>query len=326
MDWKKLLPVAGIILLLYVLWRFNIEKIITVFSTINPLYAALSFLALPILLVLINIQWQMILKRQNIHVSFTYSLKNHLIGYFYGFITPGGLGNFLRALYLKNESNAPLPKCLANIVTYNTIDYISLFLLGSIGGLLLLGGHPFLLLFILLLLFSITILFIFFLRQRSSKHLFQRLLHTQVFQFIQRYMDDSIESFYEDLPSFRSLLVPFLFSFVSWTIFFTELYFIAQLFSIHVPYITMFFMLAITATVATIPISLYGLGMRDATLVALLGLYNIPPENSVSFTLFWFLIFWITPSTIGAFITLLESKKLPSRKNREKSKFNLFDH
>lgn len=316
MDWKKLLPVVGIVLLIYVLWRFNLSKILAVFTTINPFYAALGFLALPIILVIINIQWQMILKRQSIHVSFTYSLKNLLIGYFYGIITPGGFGNFLRALYLKHESNTPLPKCIANIVTYDTVDYISLFLIGSIGGLLLLGRYPFLFLLILLMLFTIAILFVFFLRQRTSKHLFQRLIRTQIFQIIQRYMDDQIDSFFEDLPSFKSLLIPFLFSFFSWVVFFTELYFISQLFSIRLPYVTLFFMFAIAGTVATIPVSLYGLGTRDATLVALLALYNIPPENSISFSLFWFMVFWITPSIIGAFVTILESKKLPARKKK----------
>jgi len=316
MDWKKLLPVFGIVLLIYVLWRFDVGKILSVFATLNPLYGALCFLGMPVIMLVVTVEWQMVLKRQCIHVSYAYSLKNFFIGFFYGFITPGGFGAYLRALYLKHESKAPLPKCVSNIITFNTLDYISLFLLGSIGGLFLLGRNPYLLVLILILLFSAIALLVFFLRQKASKHLFERLLHTQIFQFIQRYMDDSIESFYEDLPTFRSLLLPFLVSFFSWFVFFTELYFIAQLFSIHVPYVTFIFMVAIAATIATIPISLYGLGTRDATLVALLSLYNIPPENSVSFTLFWFVIFWITPSIIGAVITVLESKKLPARKNR----------
>jgi len=317
MDWKKLLPVFGIVLLVYVLWRFDVGKILSVFATLNPLYGALCFLGMPVIMLIVTVEWQMVLKRQCIHVSFVYSLKNFFIGFFYGFITPGGFGAYLRALYLKHESKAPLPKCVSNIITFNTLDYISLFLLGSIGGLFLLGRNPYLLVLILILLFSAIALLVFFLRQKASKHLFERLLRTQIFQFIQRYMDDSIESFYEDLPTFRSLLLPFLVSFFSWFVFFTELYFIAQLFNIHVPYVTFIFMVAIAATIATIPISLYGLGTRDVTLVALLSLYNIPPENSVSFTLFWFVIFWVTPSIIGAVITVLESKKLPARKNRD---------
>ena len=314
MDWKKSLPVVGIVLLVYVLWRFDLGKILAVFTTINPLYVALCFLGMPVIMLIVTFEWQLVLKRQCIHVSFVYSLKNFLIGYFYGFITPGGFGAYLRALYLKHESKAPLPKCVSNIITFNTLDYISLFLLGSIGGLFLLGRNLYLLVLILVLLFSAVALFVFFLRQKTSKHLFERLLRTQIFQFIQRYMDDSIESFYEDLPTFRSLLLPFLVSFFGWFVFFTELYLIAQLFAIHVPYVTFIFMVAIAATIATIPISLYGLGTRDATLVALLSLYGIQPQNSISFTLFWFVIFWVTPSIIGAFITVLESKKLPARK------------
>ena len=316
MDWKKLLPVIGIVLLLYILWRFDIEKIFSVFSTINPFYAALCFLGIPLIFVIFNIQWQMILKRQNIPVSFLYSLKNLFIGYFYGFITPGGLGAYLSAIYLKNESKTPLPKCVSNIITFNTIDYITIFILGAIGGLFLLGQYPYLFLLILLLLFSVSFIFIFYLRQKTSKNLFKKLLQTQIFQFIQQYVEDPIESFYDDLPSLKSLTLPFLISFLSWFIFYTELYFIAQLFNIHIPYITFLFMLAITSSIAIIPVSIYGLGTRDAILIALFSLYNIPPENSISFTLFWFTLFLITPSIIGAFITIVENKKLPSKKQK----------
>ncbi|VVB61016.1 Lysylphosphatidylglycerol synthase TM region [uncultured archaeon] len=316
MDWKKILPIIGIILFVYILWRFNIEKILFVFSTINLLYAILCFLGIPIIFCIFNIQWQMILKRQCIHVSFTYSFKNLFISYFYGFITPGGFGAYLSALYLKNESKTPLPKCVSNIITFNTIDYITIFILGSIGGLFLLGQYPYLFILILILLFFVSFLFIFFLRQKTSKHLFNKLLHTQIFEFIQHYVEDPIESFYEDLPSFKSLVIPFLISFFSWFVFYTELYFIAQLFNIHITYITFIFMLAITSSIAIIPISIYGLGTRDAIIVALFSLYNIPPENSISFTLFWFTLFLITPSIIGVFITVLENKKLPSKKQR----------
>jgi uncharacterized protein (TIRG00374 family) len=233
-----------------------------------------------------------------------------LIGYFYGFVTPGGFGNYLRALYLKQESNAPLPKCISNIITFNTVDLITLFLLSSIGGLFLLGQYPYLIVLSLFCLIMVIVVFTFFLRQKKSKQLFNRLLKTQIFQTIQRYINDPIETFYEDLPSFKDLRLPFLISFVGWVVFFTELFVIAQLFDIHVPFLTLFFMLAIAASIASVPISLYGLGTRDVALVGLLSIYNVPPENCISFTLLWFTIFWVTPSIIGAFITLLEHQRI----------------
>ena len=314
MDWKKLLPIAGILILIYILWRFDIEKILFVFSTLNPLYIILCFLSMPIFLIVLTIEWQLILRRQFINISYSYALKNMFIGYFYGFITPGGFGNYLRALYLRDESNAPLPKCISNIITFNTVDLITLFVLSSIGGLFLIGQYPYLIFLSLLCLFTVIVIFVFFLRQKKSKQLFDRLLKTQIFQAIQQYITDPIETFYEDLPTFKDLRLPFLVSIVGWIVFFTELYFIAQLFDISVPFLSLFFILAIAASIAAIPISLYGLGTRDVALVALLSLYNVPPENCISFTLLWFTIFWVTPSIIGVVITLLEHQRLPLRK------------
>lgn len=313
MDWKKLLPIVGIILLIYVLWKFNIEKIIAVFSTLDPFWAALCFLSIPLWIIVLNIEWQIILRKQNIHVSYTYSLKNIFIGYFYGLTTPGGFGNYLRALYLREESNAPLPKCISNIITFNTIDLITLFILSSIGGLFLLGQYPYLFILSIVFLFSATAVFIFFIRQNKSKQLFEKLLRTQVFQTLQKYMNDPIETFYEDLPKLRDLRLPFLISFVAWFIFFSELCLIARLFDINVPFFTLFIILLITATIASVPVSIYGVGTRDAALVGLLSLYGVSPENCISFTLFWFTVFWLTPSIIGAFITLVEHRKLPSK-------------
>ena len=270
---------------------------------------------MPLWLIIINIEWLLILRQQRIHISFPYALKNTYIGYFYGFVTPGGLGSYLRALYLKQESNAPLPKCLSNLVTFNTVELITLLLFGSIGGLFFLGQYPYLILLDLLLLFSVTVVFIFFIRQKKSKQLFDKLLKTQIFRSIQGFTNDPLQTFYEDLPSFKNLRLPFLISIISWSVFFTQLYFIAQLFEIHIPYLTMFFMCAIAATIATIPISISGVGTRDAALVGLLSVYNVPPANSISFTLFWFTIFWLTPGIIGAFVTLIEHKKFPIKIN-----------
>lgn len=320
MDWKKLLPFIGIIILIYILWRFDIGKILSVFSIIDSVYLALCFLGLPLMLLIFNFQWQMILKRQRIHVSFIHSLKFLLIGYFYGLIT-GGIGAYLSSLYLKNESKAPLLKCISNLVTYNTIDYITVLILGTIGGFFLLGRYPHFFVIIILMLFFFCFMLVYYLRQKASKNFFQRLLSTQIFEFIQQHVEDPLESFYEDLPSFRSLTIPFFFSFFSWIVFYTELYFIAQLFDIHIPYITFLFMLAMTSSIAIIPISINGLGTRDAVIVALFSLYLIPPENCISFTLFWFTLFILTPSIIGAIITVFEHKKLPSKKSKNIENF-----
>jgi len=142
MNLKKLLPIIGIIILLFIIATLDLNEIYVVFSNINPIYSFLCFFAILPVVILTNIQWQILLKKQRIHVSFFYSLKNIFIGYFYGFISPGGIGAYTRSLYLEHESSAPLGKCLSNIIIFNTIDYLSLLLLGAIGAVLLSSIYP----------------------------------------------------------------------------------------------------------------------------------------------------------------------------------------
>ena len=113
---KKILPVVGIIVLIVIFTTLDLRKIYDIFYSINPLYSLICFFAIIPILLLVNVEWQILLKKQKIKVDFLYSLKNIFIGYFYGFITPGGIGAYTRSLYLQEESKTPLPKCLSNII------------------------------------------------------------------------------------------------------------------------------------------------------------------------------------------------------------------
>ena len=126
MNFKRLLPIIGIIILVILIATLDLGKIYAVFSEINPLFSFIAFFAIVPVILMENVGWQIILKKQHIKVSFLYSIKNMFIGYFYGFISPGGIGAYTRALYLENESKSPLPKCFSNIIISNTIDFTSL--------------------------------------------------------------------------------------------------------------------------------------------------------------------------------------------------------
>ncbi len=309
MKLKRLVPLIGIIILIGIIYFFDPLKILAIFAGLPPLYAGLSFFAVVPVLINVNIVWQILLKKQKIHVGFWYSMKNILIGFFYGFITPGGFGAFLRAYYLREESKVPLPKCISNIITYNSMDFLALLLLGVIGGIFLLGNHPHIMIALVVMFVLLFSLFVFFLRQKTSKSWFNRLLKSRIFAAIQSYMDDLVESFYEDLPSFKDILLPFMLSIWGWMLMFTEMYLIGQLFSISVPFFSFVFSFAIANIIATIPISIYGLGTRDATLLTLFTVFAVIPERVISFSLFWFIIFWLTPSVLGGVVTFVESRK-----------------
>ena len=310
MNVRALLPAIGIIILGYILATLDFEIIISNFSNINPAYLILSFLSLVPILLITNYEWQLILKKQKIFVSFVYSLKNILVGYFYGFITPGGLGGYTRTLYLRDESGASIQKCVSNIIILNTIDYISLLLMGIIGGILISSKFPYLFVLILVMFIFVIFLFLLFLKKETLTNFLNKMLQHKIFNLLRNKMNLSIDSFFIDMPNPRDILVPFILSILGWIIRFSEFYLISKIFSIEVPYIYFILIVAIGNIVASLPITIYGLGTREIAMISLFSIFNVSPEKIVSLSVFWFVIIWLFPSILGAAIAVKENRCL----------------
>ncbi len=314
MNLKKILPIVGIIILVFILFNLDFKEIIRIFSGINPLYSFLCFFAVVPLLLMANIEWQLLLKKQKIHVSFWYSIKNFFFGYFFGFITPGGFGALARSVYLSEESKAPLPKCVSNIIIYNTVEFIAMFLVGAVGAIYLSSIYPSLFYIIILVMLLVIALFLFFFKSKISKVLFAKIVQSKVFATFKDRIEGSIDTFYEDLPKFKDVLLPLSISLTGWFLKCVMLFFISQLFLIDIFFVDFIMIMAVADVIASIPISIYGIGTREAALIPLFYAFNpaITTEQIVSLSLFWFVIIWLMPSIIGAFLILHETKKQES--------------
>ncbi|UCD13983.1 MAG: flippase-like domain-containing protein [Thermoplasmatales archaeon] len=312
MGVKKLLPIIGIVLLLYILSTMDVGKIIDVFLHINLWYAILSILAIVPVLLIYNFEWQLILKKHSIKVSYTYSLKNTFIGFFYGFITPGGLGGYTRALHLKDESGETIQKCFVNLLIINTIDYLTLLSLGVFGGFLLSSRFPNIFPIFLFAFIVVIGLISFFIRKNTGKLFFTKLLKSKLLTPYKDKWNAHINNLYEDLPSVKDLIPPYLVSLFGWFFWLSELYLISFLFSIDVPFHYFFLVVAVANVIASLPITIYGLGTRDAAMIGMFSIFNVPQENILGFSLFWFVIFWLIPSLVGAVATIHETRKKPT--------------
>ena len=312
MDIKKILPIIGIILFIYILSTLDIGKIVDVFLQINIFLGLISIFAIIPILLLLNFEWQLILKKHNIKVSFIYSLKNIFIGLFYGFITPGGLGGYTRAFYLKDESGETIQKCFVNLIILNSIDFLALLSLGILGGFLLSSIFPRIFpIFLIIFILSIS-LFIIFIRKDTGKILYKKILKSRLLMQYKDKLNGHFNHLYEDIPKIKDLIIPFIVSIIGWFIWLSELYLISTLFSINVPYLYFVLIAAIVNVIASLPITIQGLGTREGALILLLSVFNVPQENVIGFSLFWYTISWLFPSLIGAAVTIYETKRKPA--------------
>ena len=76
-----------------------------------------------------------------------------------------------------------------------------------------------------------------------------------------------------------------------------------------ISYIDFILIIAVANVMASIPISIYGLGTREISLIGLFSIFGVTRESVIAFSLFWFVIMWLVPSIIGAGITILEGKQ-----------------
>ena len=309
MNFKKLLPLIGVAIFIFILFNLDFNRILETFSRVNPLYAFLCFFVFIPLLTLVNIEWQLLLRRQKIRVSFWYSIKNFFIGYFYGFTIPGGFGAYTRSLYLAEESGSPLPKCFSNLIIFNAIEFTVVLSIGAVGALVFSSFYPYLFFIILIVLIVVFVSYWFFFEKSRSKVLFTRLIKTRIFASYKDKFDRDIDSFYEDLPGLKDVLLPFALSVLGWFLKYIIMFLIAKMFFIDVPIIAFIFIIAISEVISSIPISIYGLGTRDAALIYMFSFFGVSTEEVISVSLFWFVIFWLYPTIIGAFVTFYETRK-----------------
>lgn len=312
MHLKRFLPLIGVIILIYLLIQIDFSEVFSVIDRVSlSLIVLFLFASIPVVIIS-NIEWQYLLKKQGIYVSFLSSMKNIFIGYFFGFITPGGIGGYTRALYLKDASKKPLETCIFSIGIINTIDIITLFFISVIGAFLFSTIYP-TLLYGLLFFCLLWIVFLGILvHQKTWTGIMALLFRFTIFKPYHQWMKTSIEQLKESLPTIPQIVFTGVLSFIGWILRFSLFYLVIISFSIDVEYIPAILIIAIANIIAMIPISIYGLGTREAVLISFFSIYAISADLIISSSLFWFFVIWVIPSIMGAVFSFSDKQSSAS--------------
>ena len=314
---KKLLPLIGIVILIYIIYNLNIEDIKNAFISINPIYivAALS-LTLPRVLIR-NFGWQLIQKEQKIKLGYFRSLKIFLIGFFYCSITPSFIGHLMRAPYMKEDTGEPYGKLFVNILIDSTLRTISQYLMITIGALLVITYYPILfwknvsIFAIILLIFVINILIlIYFIKKERGEKIFHTLIRYIIPKKIKNSSYRFVNTFYKDFPRIHRLILPLLISFIVWTFFFTQEYIIviAMGLGTKIPYIFFIFLFPLANITGFLPITFAGLGVREGASIFIFStLFGVGEAKILVFTLVGFIITDIFTGFIGFLVSLTEA-------------------
>lgn len=307
---KKFLPLIGIAIFVYIVYSLDIEKIIVVFLSINPIFIIFSLTLTIPRLIIRNVAWQIIQKEQKITISFFQSLKIFLIGYFYGSITPGYIGQLMRVPYMKEKTGAPYGKLFVNSLMETIIHTISLYGMMLIGALLVIGVLPELLYISAIWVVLLAIILFYFVKRERGEKLFHSLIQYLIPKKLKTNLYRFVDTFYTDFPEIKKLLLPLILGIFTWIIIFSQEYIIVLALGIDIPYLYFLLLFPIANVVGFIPITFAGLGTRELTAIFLFStLFGVVEEEVFVFTLLGFVITDIFTGFIGFILSLTETKK-----------------
>ena len=315
MLWKKIkryLPFIGIILFVYLLIKLNVIEILKQIVTANKLYLIVALSLVLFYLLFQTLKWHVLAKKQKIPILFLESLKINLMSDFYGLITPGQLGTVIRVEYLKKYSN--VGKGISNFVIDKVFSLISLFFIVLLLGFIVLrekldwlNGLTFVY-GIIIFLFFIG-LFLFFYNTKRSKFLLKIIYRKFIPQRMKEKAKETFHSFYEDLPKKQFLIEVFFLHIIAWIINSAIVYLVALSLGINIKFIYFIAIYFIAVLVAQIPITINGLGTREATLILLFGLFGILDKVKIfSMSLISIFLMGVFPALIAIFFILKERK------------------
>ena len=309
---KKFFPFVGIFLFGYLIIRLNLSEILRQIIKADKFYLLIALVLAIFYLCFQTLKWHILARKQKILIPFKESFKINLMTNFYGLITPGKLGAIMRAEYLKKYSTGG--KGLSNFVIDKFMGLISLFFMALLFGFIVLRDkldwvNITTLIYSLLIFFLISGIFLFFYDERRSRFLLRIVYIKLLPQKMKEKARVAFYSFYEDLPKKSELISVLIFNFISWIICYTVVYFVALSLNIEIKFIYFIAVYPIANLVAQIPITISGLGIREATLIGLFGLFGIEAVKIFSMSLIGLFIMAVFPALIAIPLILKERKK-----------------
>jgi len=303
----KLLPIFGLIIFIYIVYNIGIEKIVNAFFSIPIQFFILALLIVLLRIFVYTYKWRYICNKMKIILNYHDLVKIYLIGIFYGNLTPGALGLHIRIFYMIKKSKASIGKCLANSFIDVETALISGIFMGLIGTIILIDFYPGLLPIIILLFFLNVAVLVIFMKKSGGSKFFKIFLRPFIPKKYREGIDQSVESLYEDMPRLRDMIFPLFFDFIVWIILGTQVYIIAQGFSIDIPYLTFLTLHALSVVgYGILPISIGGLGVREGIFVFLLLPFGVEAEVAFVISLCGYLVKMLIPAILGMFFSFKE--------------------
>lgn len=304
----KIFSIIGLLLFAFLIYKAGIDNILNAFASINISLLIFAFLLNFIVIFLKSEKWRILVESQGFKYPKLKAFLTWIIGLAYGIVTPSRSGELIKIFYLEKQLKMPKSKGLLSTITDRVMDLFSLIIVAFIGSMGIITSIGYQLpIFILSFLASSIGGFLFFSWVINNKKTFKKIL-SPINRFSESFYKKIINSYENLLSAYniyiknpKQLFYSLLLSIIAWFGVYIQGYIITEAFSLNLSIWQVLSVFPISTLVSILPISIAGLGTREATLTLLLPTLVLADIIPMSMILSIVTI-WI-PTLIGFLIT-----------------------
>lgn len=300
--------------MILIIRKFDFYRLVQILATLKINFLLIAIiLNLPVLFIKSS-RWRYILKLQSIRYSPTQTFVSYLSGLFVGIVTPGRLGESIKAFYLREDQGVPFSKGLTGVLADRLFDLCFLIIFGLLGFWYLRIFGQVSHLAVILISLAVVATFVYLISKNRFKDFIASFFGPKFDGLI-----ISLEQFY---AGFRDLarmeiILPVALTALSYLIYFFQCHLILLSFSIKVNFLVTIFFMSLINLVSLVPISISGIGTREAAMVYLFALNHIPKEEAIAFSFMIFTIFYVLGGIFGYGGWILRNKISLAKVNNE---------
>jgi glycosyltransferase 2 family protein len=297
---KRILSLAGILLFVVIIVTAGPEEIAATLRDARPLPIASALLFSAAMALAKSWRWKMLLDGAGLETPLPTVLRYFLVGNFLGLATPGRVGDFAKALYLAGRGGNSFARATATIFVDRVLDMLVLTLLAA--AVFLHQQNLVVALPIVCLALAIPLVAA---KRRAGERLLRRVFVKMSPGAHRERVGDEFAAFYAQvslLLTRRRLALPLLLAIAAYVLMILGVSRIGEGLRLELPmtFVASSVLLAIFA--ALLPISVGGLGSREAVLIACFAQRGLPAQTAVSFSLAFFVMFYLAPALAGAIL------------------------
>lgn len=290
-----LLRLVGIGLLVILLARLDLGKVRDVIRSADPVLLILVIVGIFPMLAIKTLRWQGMLRVQSIRLAIWPALLAYFGSSFIGLLTPGRLGEFIKAAHVSRDCGVSLAQAFSSVLADRLFDLYALMLVGCVGLLsLAVELNAVILVAGLALILTLPV---FFYLNNATFTWFQRMGLKFGAPGRRLFSPDSllveVRTGLRQLVTMSGLTAAVALTVLAYSVYFGQCYLLARALGLSTGFFTVVAAVSLGGLVTLVPISISGVGTREAVITAYLASAGVQKEAALSFSLMFFAIFYI---------------------------------